>query len=250
MEEKISSLKKTEDLFTISTQQKAAKVAGFTCLFTTAIVVITNFTINAHLNVSGNAAETARNILAHESLFRLSIVCNLIYSAGIVVLLTALYIILKPVNRLLALIAAFLRLLYGVAWVFIALNSFIALRLLGSDDYLRVFETDRLQALAKIYLSGFDGYYVGLLFWSLASTVCSWLWLKSNYIPRALAAFGLIFSGWCTACTIAFIICPDFAKAVNAWWFDSGMVIFEIILSFWLLFKGLRLSGITLMKPN
>ena len=246
MEENILLVKKSEDI--ISSQQKAARVAGTAYLITTAIVVIANFTINARLNVQDNAAETARNILAHESLFRLSIICNLIYCAGIIVLLTALYIILKPVNRGLALIAAFWRLLYALAWVFIALNSFIALRLLGGADYLHVFETDRLQALAKIYLSGLDAYYVGLLFWSLASTVNSWLWLKSNYIPKVLAAFGVISSAWCIMCTIAFIIFPGFAKTVNLWWFDSAMAIFEITLSFWLLFKGLRLSQIS--EPN
>src|SRR5436309_667356 len=82
-------------------QSKAAKVAGFTCLFTIAVVVFVNFGIHDRLIVAGNAAETARNILAHERLFRIGIAGDLIYCAGVVVLLTALYIILKPVNRVL-----------------------------------------------------------------------------------------------------------------------------------------------------
>ncbi|MCK9404605.1 MAG: DUF4386 domain-containing protein [Chitinophagaceae bacterium] len=224
-------------------QRKAAKVAGLACLLTTAIIAAANFGINARLMVESNAVETAKNILAHESLFRFDIIAYLIYCAGILVLLTALYVILKPVNRAVALLATFLRFVYALVWIFIALNFFTALRLIGSTDYLRVFEADRLQALAKLYLSGYDAYYVGLLFWSLASTVCSWLWYKSNYIPGVLAAFGLISSAWCVACTIAFIIFPDFASTVNLWWFDSPMAIFEIVLSFWLLFKGLRPSG-------
>ncbi len=240
MEENFTSLKRTENDITFKAQSKAAKLAGFTYLLTTAIVVISNFTINARLDVKGNAVETARNILAHESLFRLSIVCHLVYCGGIVVLLTALYLILKPVDRILALIAAFWRLLYALAWAFIALNFFTALRLLSGADYLHVFEEDRLQALAKVFLSGFDAYYVGLLFWSLASTICAWLWFKSNYIPRALSAFGVISSIWCVACTLIFLIFPNFSNAVNLWWFDSPMAIFEIATSFWLLFKGIR----------
>ena len=51
-----------------------------------------------------------RNIMAHELLFRINIACDLIYGAGLVVLLTALYVILKPVNRSHALLAAFFRL--------------------------------------------------------------------------------------------------------------------------------------------
>ena len=105
---------------TISTidesQRKAARVAGFTCLFTMAIVIFANFVIHGRLIVAGNAAETARNIMAHERLFRIGIACGLIYSAGLVVLLTALYMILKPVNRSLALLAAFWRLVYALMW--------------------------------------------------------------------------------------------------------------------------------------
>jgi hypothetical protein len=226
-------------------QRKAAKVAGFTCLFTMAIVVFANFGIHARLIVAGNAAETARNIMVHERLFRIGIACGLIYCAGLVVLLTALYVILKPVAPGVALLAAFLRLVYALTWVLMTLNLFEALRLLSGADYLEVFEADRLQALARLYLSGrFDVYYVGLLFYALASTVCGYLWFKSNYIPRALAAWGVISSVFCAACTFTLIIFPGFAKVVNLWWFDSPMATFEMATSFWLLFKGLRASVI------
>lgn len=222
-------------------QRTAAKVAGFTGLFTTAVVVFANFGIHARLIVAGNAAETARNILAHERLFRIGIACDLIYSAGLAVLLTALYVVLKPVNRGLALLAAFWRLAYALMWVLTTLNLFDALRLLRGADYLRVFEADRLQALARLYIgAGFDQYYVGLLFYALASTACSYLWFKSHYIPRALAAWGVISSVFCTACTFVFIIFPDFSKVVNLWWFDSPMATFEMATSVWLLVKGLR----------
>ncbi len=225
-------------------QRTAARVAGLACLITMAIVVFANFGIHERLIVAGDAAATARNIMAHERLFRINIACFLIYGAGVVVLLTALYVILKPVNRGLALLAAFFRLVYALMWVVIALNLFDVLRLLSGADYLRVFEADRLQALARLDLNAsFDAYYVGLLFWGLGSTVCSYLWFKSNYIPRALAAWGVISSGWCAACAFAFFIFPNFAKTVNLWWFDSPIGIFEMATSFWLLFKGLRPSG-------
>ena len=72
----------------------------------------------------------------------------------------------------------------------------------------------------------------------------SYLWFKSRYIPRALAGFGVISSAFCLACTLVFYIFPGFDKIVNLWWFDTPMGIFDIVLSFWLLFKGLRPSGI------
>ena len=80
---------------TISTidesQRKAARVVGFTFLFAMAIVVFANYGINFRLIVPGNAVDTARNIMAHETLFRINIACNLIYSAAVGVLLASLF---------------------------------------------------------------------------------------------------------------------------------------------------------------
>ena len=224
-------------------QQTAARVAGFTYLFATAVVVFANYALLNPLMVAGNAAETARNILAHQTQFRVIVVCFLIYSASVVVLLTALYLVLKPINRMLALIGALFRLVFGLLWLLTTLNMLSALRLLGSASYLQVFQADRLQALARVHLgANFDDYYVGLPFFGLAATVCSYLWLKSGYIPKTLAAFGVISSAWCVLCAFIFLIFPDFNQTVNDYWFDSPMAIFEIALGFLLLFRGIRVQ--------
>ncbi len=229
---------------TISTidesQRTAARIAGLAFPISFVTVVAVNFGIFARLIVRGDPAQTARNILAHETQFRIGIAGNMVYCVGVVVLLAALYVVLKPVDQNLALLAAFGRLVHGLTWLLATLNLFTALRLLSGADYSRAFGPDQLPVLARLYLSGFDAYYVGLLFWALGATVGSYLWFKSNYIPRALAAFGVISSAWCAACTFVFYIFPNFPKVVNLWWFDSPMAVFELVLSFWLLFKGLR----------
>jgi hypothetical protein len=231
---------------TISTiddsQRKAAKVAGFSGLFAVTAVVFGNYALLNPLIVPGNAVETARNIVTHETQFRVTVACFLIYSASVVVLLAALYVILKPINQALALVGALFRLVFALLWLLSTLNMLGALRLLGSASYLQAFEADRLQALARLSVAAnFDDYYVGLPFFGLAATVCAYLWLKSNYIPKGLAVFGVISSAWCVICAIVFLIFPHFNKVVNDYWFDSPMAIFEMVLSFWLLFKGLRL---------
>src|SRR6266849_1670251 len=205
-------------------QRKAARVAGFFYLLTFAIVVAVNFGINERLIVAGDATQTARNVLAHERLFRIGIASNLVYEAGLLVLLSALYVTLRPAGRTLALLAGFSRLVYASMWILMSLNQLTALRLLNGADYLRVLGAEQAQTLGRLYLSGFDAYYVGLLFYGLASTACSYLFFKSGYIPRGLAAFGVIVSTWAAACTLAFIISPDFAKHVNLWWFYTGSV--------------------------
>lgn len=231
---------------TISTvdesQRTAAKTAAVACLISFATVVAVNFGIFLRLIVSDNPAQTARNILAHETRFRIGVAGDMLYCVGAVVMLTALYVTLKRVSQILALLAAFGRLIHILTWLLVTLNLFTALRLLSDADYSRAFGPDKLPTLARLYLSGSDAYYVGLLFWGLGAAVGSYLWLKSNYIPRALATFGVISSAWCVACTLVFYIFPDFPNVVNLWWFDSPMALFELALSFWLLLRGLRPS--------
>ncbi|MGA7831890.1 MAG: DUF4386 domain-containing protein [Terracidiphilus sp.] len=223
-----------------NSQRIAAKVAACAYLITFATVVYVHYGILWRLT-TGNAAETARNILAHEQLFRICIAGNLFFCVGIFVLLTALYVVLRPVNRALALLGAFWWLVWEFMWLLITLNLFDALRLLDGGDSLQAFGADQLQSLASFYLhTGFDRYYVGLLFWGLASTACACLWFKSRYIPRALAAFGVLSSAFAVACSFALCINPNFDKIVGLGWFDTPMGLFDIALSFWLLFKGLK----------
>jgi len=224
-----------------NSQRNAAKVAGIAGLVAFVLVVFGNYILLEPLLVPRNAADTARNILAHETQFRLALICFITYGICAIVLLSALYVIFAPVNRGLALAGALFRLVFAILWLIAPLNSLAALRLLGDAPYLKIFEPDRLQALARVQVAGsFDDYYVGLPFFGLAATVCAWLWLKSNYIPKGLSIFGVIASTWCLFCAFVYLIFPNFNKMVNDYIFDSPMALFELVVSVWLLFKGLR----------
>ena len=230
-------------------QRKAARVAGFTLLFAIAIVIISNYSVSFRYIIPDNAVDTAQNIMAHETLFRINIACNLIYVVTQILMFTSLYVILKPVNMNLALAATFFRLIYALVWSIMAINTFDALRLLGDASYLPVFEANQLQTLSMLHhTSSWDAYYVGLPFWGLTSTVCSYLLFKSRYIPRALAVFGIVSSVWCVFCALTYIIFPDFGEIVHIGLFDMPLVIFEMALGFWLLFRGLSPSRIA--QPN
>ena len=223
-----------------NSQRTAAKVAGWSGLLMFAIVVFGNFVLLGPLVVPRNAADTARNILAHETQFRAALICFISYDVGAILLSTALYVVLAPINRGLALGGALFRIVFAMLWLIAPLNSLSGLRLLSDVPYLKIFETDHLQALARVQIAGsFDDYYVGLPFLGLAVTVCAWLWLKSNYIPRGLSIYGVIGSAWCVFCAFTYLLFPNFNKIVNDWWFDFPMAVFELIVSFWLLFKGL-----------
>lgn len=231
-------------------QRKAAKIVAITFLLSFAIVVAVNFGIIARVTVADDPAQTARNVLAHETFFRLGIAGNLLYAIGVFVLSAAFFVVLKPVDQTLALLASIGRLLHGITWLLLSVNLFTALRLLGRPEYAEAFSPRQLPALARLFLSGFDQYYVGLLFWSLGGAVGAYLWFRSRYVPRALAFFGVVASEWCAACTVALFIFKDFDKVVNLWFFDVPMVLFEIALSFVLLFRGLRPSSPVALDPT
>src|SRR5881628_2866172 len=125
-------------------QQTAARVAGFLYLVTMVIPLLAELYLRAPLMVHGDAVQTARNIVASERLFRLSIVLGLIAVAAEVILLLALYVVLEPINRNVALLAVFWRLAKCVIFAVIALTDFAALRLLSGAGYLSALDTKQL----------------------------------------------------------------------------------------------------------
>jgi Domain of unknown function (DUF4386) len=106
-----------------NSQRTAAKVAGIAGVFAFVLVVFGNYVLLGPLVIPRNAAETARNILAHETQFRTALMCFITYDIGTIVLATALYIILAPVNRGLALAGALFRLVFAILWSIAPLNS-------------------------------------------------------------------------------------------------------------------------------
>lgn len=225
-------------------QHFAAKVAGFLYLFLMATSIFAEFYARGPLIVPGDAVQTAQNIAASETLFRLGIVSNLITFAGDVVLLLALYVILKPINRDLALLAAFWRLAESSILGLVVLNDFAALRLLSGADYLRIFDTNQLQALAQLFHSLHGaGYLIGVVFFGLGSTLFAYLWFKSRYIPRALATWGIFASLVAAIVTLAIIVFPGLAPVVGLVHY-APIFIFEVTLGVWLLVKGIRAPSV------
>ena len=220
--------------------QRAARLVGAATLLSILVVVSVEFGIKARLVVSGDAVKTASNILANQTLFRINILGDLVYAAGVILVACGLYVVLKSFSETLALIAAIFRLVFAAMWLLATYNVATALRLLGDAPYLKAINPSQLQALAKFNLNGYDAYYIGLVFWSIAAAICGYLFLKSRYIPAWLAIVGVVGSIWCAACTAGLIVYPDLPNYVNLWWFDSPMTLYEIFLAFLLLFRGLR----------
>lgn len=224
-----------------SAQRRAAKVVGIAYLLAIPMALFAEMYVLGQLVVYGNATATAQNIVAHERLFRFGTAVNLGVFALDVVLIAALYTVLKPVDRNLALLAALWRVVETAVLVVAALNDLEALRILSAADYLRAFDTGQLHALARLALGGHGAdYNVGLMFAGLGSTVFCYLWFKSKYIPTWLALLGVFASALLAVCAFGFIVFPELAKTVTVAYFGGPIFVFELTMGFWLLLTGLR----------
>ncbi len=112
---------------------------------------------------------------------------DLVYCIGVVILLTAIFVVLSPVNRPLALLATVLKLVYAVTAVLMALSLQTIVRLAQRPGVRPGARVRPLEALVKLNSAATgEEYYVGLVFWALSATIIGWLWLKSRYIPRGV----------------------------------------------------------------
>jgi hypothetical protein len=224
-------------------QQKAARVAGLLYLLTN-ITAMFGFYARVHPIVSGDAARTANNIVAAERLFRIGVVMELVTVAGVIILIVALYSILKGVNPILALVALSWRIAEDAILAVITLTEFAVLVLLSGADFLRAVDARQLQALAYVLLRvDGAGFNVGFVFLGLGSTLFSYLWFQSRYIPRVIAVWGMFASSVMAIVTLAIMIFP--ALTALGLTYMAPMGIYEFGLGFWLLVKGIRRDDLT-----
>jgi len=219
-------------------QRIAARVTGFMYLFLGALAAFAEFYIRSGILVDGDAAQTAHNIIASESLFRIGIAGDLLGGACNAILAVTFYVILKNVNSSLALLAAFWRLGEAVILGHMTLNSMAVLNILNHAVLSAAFSPEQLQALASLYIgTQGDEFSIGLAYYALGSTVFCYLLLKSRYVPRLLAWWGLLASFIALISTFAIIIFPGAAGIAPGCYAPVG--IFEIVTGAWLLIAGI-----------
>ncbi len=173
-------------------------------------------------------------------MFRLGIAGDLLVYATVIGLVWGIYVILKPINREVALLGAFLRLVENAILAGATLTAFIALRLLSGVAYLEPFEPAQLQALARLFLGVYGiGLSIGFVFLGFGSAVFSYVWLQSRYIPKLLAGWGIFASLVLAIVSLATMIFPGL-YAVLGMSYMLPMGIYEIGLGLWLLIKGLQ----------
>jgi hypothetical protein len=189
--------------------------------------------------VLGDAAATANNIMASEWLFRLSFVGDLLSAVFFLLAAWALYVLLKSVNKDLALLFLLLN-LGGVAVYSInLLNQFAALLLLSGADYLNVFQADQLQALAMYFLNlRQNGYWISQIFFGAWLFPLGYLVFKSGFLPKILGIVLMVHCfTWLSTFFQSFLF-PGF-DAITYVSYSLGFIS-EFGLTLWLLIMGAK----------
>ena len=219
--------------------QRYARMAGV--LFLTSIIAggFGEAYVPSKLIVSGDAAATAANLRASDLLFRASFASYLVEAVCDIALSLVLYVLLRPVHRNLALLAAFFGLVSTAVFACAELFYFAALLFIGDADYLRTFSPDQLNTLMLLSLK-FYGYGGGIfmVFYGVASVLRGSLMFRSGYLPRFLGAL-LLLAGLCFITkNILLVLAPRYASDV----FLLPMFLALASLAVWLLVRGVDVA--------
>ncbi|MEO7294082.1 MAG: DUF4386 domain-containing protein, partial [Ginsengibacter sp.] len=192
--------------------KKLARIGGILYLVIIVAGILSELFIRDKFIVSGDATATANNIIASQLLWRIGIACDLIMHVCDVPLMVILYVLLRPVNKNLALLAVLFNLVQTAVMVATKLNLFVPIFLSGNAEYLKAFDPQQLHALMYISIkTDANGFGVGLIFFGFTCIVNGYLIFRSSYLPKALGVMMQI-AGLCYLTnSFALIIAPTFA---------------------------------------
>src|SRR5213594_1579544 len=173
--------------------KKAARVAG--AIYASMVVTgpFSLIYVPNKLIVRGDAAATADNILAHETMFRLSILADLVGQVIFICLAIALYRLLSNVNKTwAALMVAFVLVSAAVGFLN-TLNNIAALTLFRGADFLAVFDKPQRDALAYLFVRlHSQGISIDEIFWGVWLFPFGLLVFRSGFLPRWIGVWLMI----------------------------------------------------------
>src|SRR5437868_6612825 len=176
-----------------------ARIAGALYLLTILTGIFAQGFVSERL-ISGDAAATANNILAHKGLFELGFTVYMIEMACQIATTALFYELLKPAGKSVSLVAAFLSLAGCIIKTFSRVFYLAPLFILAGPQYLAVFSRDQLQALALLFLKVNDrGAGMALAFFGFYALLTGWLIIRSAFLPKTLGVLSVVAgAGWLT----------------------------------------------------
>lgn len=214
-----------------------ARAAGVLYLLIIVLGLFGELVVRSSLIAPGDAANTASNILASPGLFRTGFVADSIMVLCDVALAALLFVLLRPVNRVLAIVALLFRLAQASVLALNLLNYHAAMLVLTGSARPAAFDEAQVASLASLFLELHShGYDLGLILFGVHCLVLGYLIAKSSFLPRTLGylvgAAGVVYLVGSyvrfVVATMVETVAPIYLVAIVA----------ELSLCGWLLIKG------------
>ncbi len=222
--------------------QHYARFGGLLYLVIIFAGVMGELMIRGAMVVTGDAAATAVRIAASPQLWRIGIAGDLLMHVCDVLVMWAIYVLLRPVSRNLALLVLLFNLIQTAVLVANKLILLVPLFLLGDPLYANAFDAAQLQAWSHlaIEMHGY-GFGVGLIFFGCVLLVEGYLVRKSGFLPPLIGAL-LQLAGACYLInSVALLLAPELASRL----FPAILVpsfIAETSFALWMLIKGVNVA--------
>lgn len=222
-----------------------ARTAGLLYLIIAAFGAFSIAYVPSVIIEAGDAATTANNLLANKALFNMGIFGDVVVLLVEVVLTVMLYVMFKPVNHTLSLIAAWSRLAMVLVMAINLLLNIMPVFLLSGTAYLSAFEPAQLQATALIFFEAHGyGIYIWQIFFGPHLLALGYMIIKSDLFPRVLGWMMLIGSfGYTIQALEKLMHIENAALSIVVIGLLTIVTIGELSFAFWLLIKGINLPA-------
>lgn len=225
--------------------RNTARIAGVLYLIIIFAGMFAEFFVRSSLIVPGDAAATAGNITASEGLFRAGIASDMVMILTDVAIGLILYVLLRQVSHVLALLAAFFRLAQAATLGLNLLNLFFGLQLVTGTTYLAAFSLEQQYSLGLLFLNAHGiGYRLALVFFGMSLLILGYLVFKSGFLPKVLGVLLIIASVGYQVDSFAYFLLTNYSnyQAIFGTIVVMPAFIAELAFGLWLLVKGVRVQ--------
>jgi hypothetical protein len=205
--------------------------------------------VPSKLIVPGNATATANNILASETLYRLSVVSGLISSIVFMFLARSLYRLLNEVSKSYASLMVTLVMVSVAIGFALTVNDLAALAVLRDTEAPAAFSQPQREALALLFLSlSSQGMLMSQIFWGLWLFPFGILVMRSGFLPRILGVLLILNGTAYVVASLTGLLVPDYSSLLSPIVFILGLG--EIWMMLWLVIKGVQVSQRSEIAPH
>lgn len=226
----------------MSTQKAYARFAGIMYFFT--VFDVTGVVILSRITGPGSFLDAAHSVAASETLYRIALLCGLVGTMSTILLSVGLYVTLKPVDGNLAMMAMLFRLAESVLGGMVLVFGYTSLQIYLEASQTSGVNAGQLGTLADLASrTSAIGTDISVVFFSAGSTIFFYLFLKSDYIPRVLATWGLAGSLLCLVAFAGNLVLTQSSDLL----LGLGTVpigIAEPVVGLWLVTRGIKTAAI------